>query len=299
MNDNVRSLIEAVAGNDLAKAKIAAEAICVADTAAKNKAFCERMISKLHAAPTLLELPHNIRNYARMEDVSLSFREDRFYISGREKALFDEIERSARVNGKLTEMGLRYVNSSLLYGQSGTGKTTFGRYVAYKFGVPFLYLNFAECISSYLGQTGHNIQAVLDYAATQKCVLMLDEIDAIGIARGTKNDSGEIARITISLMQGLDLLQNDVILLGATNRLDALDQALIRRFTRKHAVTPLEEGEKREYVERFVKSTSLTFEKKEIDRFCETAPQKQSELTNCLTQMVIKKIEEKMVAQKG
>ena len=127
---------------------------------------------------------------------------------------------------------------------------------------------------------------------------MLDEIDAIGIARGTKNDSGEIARITISLMQGLDLLQNDVLLLGATNRLDALDKALVRRFSHKHEVTPLEVGEVKEFVSKFLNSVPISFSQEEVNCFCEAAPRQQSELFNCLTHLVIEKIEKEMAAQK-
>ena len=294
MNDTIRDLIQYVAENDIAKAKIAAEIILKADTSAKNRYFCERMLNKLHATPSVMELPSNIRNYARMEDVSLSFREDRYFLSEREEKLFAEIERSVRVNGRLTEMGIRYLNASLLYGESGTGKTTFGRYVAYKLGVPFLYLNFAECISSYLGQTGHNIQQVLNFASTQKCVLMLDEIDAIGISRGKGQEVGEMARITISLMQGLDLLQNDVVLLGATNRFESIDPALIRRFTRRHEVTPLEESEVLQFSTSFLLSLGYDFSHGQIAAFAKAAPRKQSDLANYLTQRVIEMIEGEM-----
>ena len=139
-----------------------------------------------------------------------------------------------KASQRLAEIGVNYINSTILYGESGTGKTTFGRYIAYKMGIPFAYLNFSRVVDSYLGSTQKEyLQKYLTNVNRQKLRVMIDEIDAIGMRRRDSKEVGEMSRIVISLMQNLDTLTSDVVLLGATNRLDIIDEALLRRFTTK------------------------------------------------------------------
>lgn len=191
-------------------------------------------------------------------------------------------------NEKLSEMRIKYLNTTLLYGESGTGKTTFGKYVAYKLGMPFAYLNFAQCISSYLGATGKNIEKVFDYISKQKCVLMLDEIDAIGIKRG-KEDLGEMSRIVIGLMQSFDLLENDLIIIGATNRRDMIDEALIRRFTIKHEVTILNNNEAYNLIIKYLEDLKIDYNNDNIKEYVETH-NKQSEIIKDIVKSIVKMI---------
>lgn len=293
MNDNVKNMIHFLAENETAKAKDVAKLILKEDTSAKNRSFCESALRKLNATPTMMELPHNIKNFVRAEDVSSSFIPSRYFLSSREEKLFREIERADKINGILAEKGIRYLNTTLLHGVSGTGKTTFGRYVAYKLGLPFLYLNFAECISSYMGATGHNIQMVFDYVKDQKCIFMIDEIDAIGLSRTNRaNEMGEMNRVTISLMQSFDQLSNNVIILAATNRFDMLDPALKRRFTRQHEVSELLDEEIKAFSSRIFSDTGIEMTEEEIDAFVSEAPKKQAELANRITEKIIEKVAE-------
>ena len=220
-----------------------------------------------------------------MEDVSDTFNENRYYLTKREKEIFDKISIAKRTNEKLTEMGIRFLNATLLYGESGTGKTTFGKYIAYKLGLPFAYLNFAQCISSYLGSTSKNIEKVFDYVAKQKCVLMLDEIDAIGIKRG-KEDVGEMSRIVISLMQAFDLLENDIIVIGATNRKDMIDDALIRRFSTIHQVNTLNKDETIELILKFLNDLNLKYDNTNILKYAERH-NKHSEIINDIISSIL------------
>ena len=99
--------------------------------------------------------------------------------------------------------------------------------------------------------TQSNIGKIFDYARTCPCVLCLDEIDAIGMARGQQQEVGEMDRIVIALMQELDRMPNNVIVVGTTNRFDRLDAALVRRFTIQHEVLLLNEYEAVQVAERF------------------------------------------------
>lgn len=285
LNENIKNLIRSVAENDIQEARSYAKIIVSNETAASNQYFCKMIKNKIETQPNFIELPFDIRGILRMEDVSDTFNENRYYLTKREKEIFDKISIAKRTNEKLTEMGIRFLNATLLYGESGTGKTTFGKYIAYKLGLPFAYLNFAQCISSYLGSTSKNIEKVFDYVAKQKCVLMLDEIDAIGIKRG-KEDVGEMSRIVISLMQAFDLLENDIIVIGATNRKDMIDDALIRRFSTIHQVNTLNKDETIELILKFLNDLNLKYDNTNILKYAERH-NKQSEIINDIISSII------------
>ena len=122
-------------------------------------------------------------------------------------------------------------------------------------------MNFSNVISSYLGSTQKNIQKVFDYIRDIDCVLMLDEVDAIGLRRGTE-DVGEMSRVVIGLMQCLDNLPNNVTIIGATNRIDMIDTALLRRFTLKQEVKrPSNREERYKYVSTFLDDIQFNYNK--------------------------------------
>lgn len=150
LNENVKNLINCVVDNDLSKAKVYVNKIISNETAASNQYFCKRIKNKLETQHNFIELPYDIKGILKMEDVSTNFNQNRYYLTDREKDIFNKIFMAKNTNSKLSDMGIRYLNTTLLYGESGTGKTTFGKYVAYKLKMPFAYLNFSQCISSLL-----------------------------------------------------------------------------------------------------------------------------------------------------
>ena len=285
LNENVKNLIRSVVDNDLQKAKSFANIIISNETAASNQYFCKTIKAKLETQHNFIELPYEIKGILRMEDVSTTFNENRYFLTDAEKEIFNQISMDKNTNEKLSEMGIRYLNSTLLYGESGTGKTTFGKYVAYKLGLPFAYLNFSQCISSYLGATSKNIEKVFDYVAKQKCVLMLDEVYAIGIKRG-KEDLGEMSRIVIGLMQSFDLLENDIIVIGATNRKDMIDEALIRRFSIKHEVKVLNNNNAYRLITNFLDDLKIEYDDDDILDYVETN-HKQSEIIKDVIKSIV------------
>lgn len=89
-----------------------------------------------------MDVPEEIKEFLVIEDNS-AFREDKYYFSIREKQLYSHIIQQKKIAEKFEEMGIKQLNATRLYGKSGTGKTTLGRYLAYKLQIPFAYLNFA------------------------------------------------------------------------------------------------------------------------------------------------------------
>ena len=289
MNDLDRRLIESVCRNDLQSAKKIVKIILEQDKTQKNRMFVNRYLTMLNnSAMNLMELPADLKNLLIMEDVSVSFNENRYYLSNRESKVVEKILKLNKASQRLAEIGVNYINSTILYGESGTGKTTLGRYMAYKMGIPFAYLNFSRVVDSYLGSTQKNISKVFDHVKQKKCVFMIDEIDAIGMRRRDSKEVGEMSRIVISLMQNLDTLTSDVVLLGATNRLDIIDEALMRRFTTKHEVKRLNEQERYEMASKFLDDVDFDYDDDWLIGICER-DNTQAGLMNELLEALVEK----------
>ena len=131
---------------------------------------------------------------------------------------------------KLIELGLSPTKTILFEGPPGVGKTMSARWLANKLGLPLIVLDLATVISSYLGKTGSNIRAVLDYASSFPCVMLLDEFDAIAKRRDDERELGELKRLVTVLLQTLDDWPESSILIAATNHSELLDPAIWRRF---------------------------------------------------------------------
>lgn len=286
MTFNQLDMIRAIAANDMPWARRCAQAALADDASKKNAWDVRELKSKLDPSlnPMLDEVPHEIKGLVGGERPAESFLTGRYWLSSREKAAFDHIMTMRSVCGKLAEMKISYPNSTLLYGPSGTGKTTFGRYVACKMGLPFYYLNFSRVMDSYLGQTQRNVSVVFDYVRSVPCVFMLDELDAISVRRGRSGGgaTGELNRVTITIMQELDKCNGNMVLIGATNRLDVLDEAILRRFSLHHEVTrPQSAEEACCLIRTLLDDLGLAYDPSEVLAFCErNADMPQSRLIN-------------------
>lgn len=239
MNDRERELIRLVCEGDIRKSQRQAKIVLEGLTAKKDEQFKNHMLRKLDAkGPSLIELPYNLQQLLVAEDMT-DFPEARFILREEEAEATRRTLALYKASGRLAEMGIPYLPALILHGESGTGKTMLARYIAHKADLPFVYVRFSNLVDSHLGQTQTNVARVFDYARNVPCVLCFDEVDAIGMARGQKDDVGEMNRVVIALMQELDRLPNNVIIIATTNRFDRLDPALIRRFPLQHEVIPL------------------------------------------------------------
>ena len=142
----------------------------------------------------------------------------------------------------LQEKGLYPTRTALFTGMPGVGKTFAARWFARELGLPLLTLDLSAVMSSFLGRTGGNVRAVLDYAKNIPSVLLLDEFDAVAKRRDDAYELGELKRLVTVLLQEIDNWPNDRLLIAATNHAELLDPAVWRRFELKLDFEPLEEA---------------------------------------------------------
>jgi SpoVK/Ycf46/Vps4 family AAA+-type ATPase len=153
--------------------------------------------------------------------------------AGRTIERFVEDARHAEMlsaQGVATRLGL------LLHGAPGTGKSLVASHVAAQLQLPLYLVRLDSVISSRLGDTAKNIRQVFDFVPGRKAVLFLDEIDAIAKVRDDQNELGELKRVVNTVLQGLDSLQDETIVIGASNHAHILDSAIWRRFPYKIAL---------------------------------------------------------------
>ena len=135
-----------------------------------------------------------------------------------------------------TRLGIDPPKGVLLYGPPGTGKTLIARAVANEVDATFITVDGPEIMSKYKGESEERLRDVFDRASEESpAIVFFDEIDSIA---GKRDDGGDVENRVVgqllSLMDGLDA-RGDVIVIGATNRVDSLDPALRRggRFDRE------------------------------------------------------------------
>ncbi|MEH6530755.1 MAG: ATP-binding protein [Photobacterium frigidiphilum] len=134
---------------------------------------------------------------------------------------------------KLQKGGLEPVKTVIFTGPPGVGKTITAQWLSQEMKLPLLILDLATVMNSQLGKTGNNLKAVIDYAASQPCVLLLDEFDAIAKKRDDDSDVGELKRLVTVLLQTIDTWPSSSLLIAATNHPELLDPAVWRRFEEK------------------------------------------------------------------
>lgn len=136
--------------------------------------------------------------------------------------------------------GLKKRSGILLYGPPGTGKTLLAKAVATSCSLNFFSVKGPELLNMYIGESEANVRRIFQRARDAKpCVIFFDELDSVAPKRGNQGDSGGVMdRIVSQLLAELDGMSigsgGDVFVIGATNRPDLLDPALLRpgRFDR-------------------------------------------------------------------
>ena len=142
--------------------------------------------------------------------------------------------------GKYTTIGAKLPKGALLVGPPGTGKTLLAKAVAGEAHVPFFSLSGSDFVEMFVGVGASRVRDLFEEAKKNApCIIFIDEIDAIGKSRDSQYGGGNDEREQtlnqlLSEMDGFDSSKG-IIILGATNRPEVLDKALLRpgRFDRR------------------------------------------------------------------
>lgn len=164
------------------------------------------------------------------------------------------------------EKGVKPVRGILLEGPPGVGKTLLAKAVAGEAGVNFLSYSGADFVEMFVGLGARRVRSMYEEAEKKKpCVVFIDEIDALGRKRAVGGNPGnqEADQTLIALLEKMDGMNttSGILFIAATNRVDALDSALLRpgRFDKTIHVSPPKSKEDREAIVA-VHSKDKTFE---------------------------------------
>ena len=159
------------------------------------------------------------------------------------KAEFEELVSFLREPERYKRVGAKIPKGALLVGPPGTGKTLLAKAIATEADVPFYSVAGSEFVEMFIGIGAARIRDLFDSAAENApCIIFIDEIDAVGRERGAGVGGGndEREQTLNQLLTEMDGFKENkgVIVVGATNRVDILDPALLRpgRFDRQISV---------------------------------------------------------------
>merc|ERR1719329_881416 len=132
---------------------------------------------------------------------------------------------------KFEKFGMNPSRGVLFYGPPGCGKTLLAKAVANECQANFISIKGPELLTMWFGESEANVREVFDKArAAAPCVLFFDELDSVGVARGSGEAGGAGDRVMNQLLTEIDGVgvKKNVFFVGATNRPELLDEALLR-----------------------------------------------------------------------
>lgn len=181
-----------------------------------------------------------------------------------EKEDLEEIVDFLKEPGKFTKVGARIPKGVLLDGPPGTGKTLLAKAVAGEAGVPFFSISGSDFVEMFVGVGASRVRDLFEEAKKNApCIVFIDEIDAVARRRGTGMGGGhdEREQTLNQLLVEMDGfgINEGIIVMAATNRVDILDPAILRpgRFDRKVAVGTPDIGGREEILKVHAKNKPL------------------------------------------
>jgi len=186
-------------------------------------------------------------------------------IGGLEKtkqALREAVEWPIQNPERFSKLGIRPPRGILLYGPPGTGKTLLAKAVAKESEANFIQVKGPSLLSMWVGKSEEGVRKVFERARqVAPCIIFFDELDSLAGKRGIETGNRVTDRVLNQLLAEMDGLEGlkDVTIIGATNRPDMLDPALLRpgRFDRIILVDVPDEASRKRILEVHTKSTPL------------------------------------------
>ena len=233
-------LFRAVGSEDFSAAAIAAGQICKSEEKNGHRAAARLLRGALNATRNGLPTngfshPYSDVQSAGIVTSSLVRLEsntplnDVFLVNSIRREL-DDVVLEWTHRRLLSEHGISPRTKLLFHGPPGCGKSLTAQALGRELGIPVYLVRFDAIIGAFLGQTAIHLRQLFHFAETTPCVLLLDELDALGKKRGNPLDVGELDRIVIALLQELEHAKPLGIIIGTSNLPEHLDRALWRRF---------------------------------------------------------------------
>ena len=218
---------------DLEKETIPAEILEQIKVTREDFSNALRIVQPSALREVILEIPN-----VRWEDVG--------DLEQVKQELREAVEWPLKYPDVFKRLGIRPPRGILLYGPPGTGKTLLAKAVATESEANFISVKGPEVLSKWVGESEKAIREIFRKAReTAPCIIFFDELDAIAPRRGMHTDAGVTDRIVNQILTEMDGIQilKGVVVIGATNRPDILDPALLRpgRFDRVMYVPPPDE----------------------------------------------------------
>lgn len=161
----------------------------------------------------------------------------------------------------LRKYNLPVSNKVIFHGPSGCGKTLAAYVLAGELEKMMVVINLGAIVSSKLGETSKNLAKVFRRASSESTIIFIDEFDSLGKVRDYNQDHAEMKRVVNTILQLFDYLPQDSIVIAATNHVDMIDDALIRRFDLKIKFDLPDLEHAKQIVNKTLFSTSFKFDK--------------------------------------
>ncbi|HLV41311.1 MAG TPA: ATP-binding protein, partial [Brumimicrobium sp.] len=162
----------------------------------------------------------------------------------------------------LNTLDLPAANKVLLYGPSGCGKTLASYVIAGEMKQLMYVVNLGAIVSSRLGETSKNLSKLFKRASEEDSIIFLDEFDSLGKVRDYDQDHGEMKRVVNTILQLFDFLPKRTVVIAATNQINMIDEALIRRFDLSLKLDLPDKSQINELVNNTLEGKNITFDNK-------------------------------------
>lgn len=159
----------------------------------------------------------------------------------------------------INQYGAKNIKGILFHGDPGNGKTLLAKAIAHEAKVPFYYASGSQFVQMFVGMGAARVRSLFKKAKKNApCIIFIDEIDSFGLKRGSINSHNENDTTLNQLLTYMDGLEESsgVIVIAATNRVDALDPALLRpgRFDRQIHIRLPGIEDRKEILEHYLKN---------------------------------------------
>ena len=260
--DQLAKLFKAIAAEDMSAAHAAASAITSDKERQGHHSAAQRLRGSLRPNQTKASIgshpangKHAAANGLILNDALTLLvsdaRLEALQLRANVRASIDELRAEWLHRSALDAAGLPRRSRLLFHGPPGCGKSVTAAALGSELGLPVYVVRFDAVVGAYLGQTAVHLRELFRFAENNQCVLLLDEVDALGKHRGDPQDVGELHRIVITLMQELEHARPAGYIIATSNLPNELDLALWRRF---------------DVIEEFPRPTSRERERFAIDR---------------------------------